>query len=1855
MLQHGTHEKRVRTPARTLSTEWKHEGVAIVGIGCRFPGAASPQEFWQLLKDGHDLIQEIPVERFDLTAYYDPDPVTPGRTHSRWGGFITDLTKFDAAFFGISPREAKAMDPQQRLLLEAGWDALTDAGIRPSALAGTRTGVFVGLVATNYWELQARSQRTIYSVIGSARAVLSGRLSYALDLRGPSVSIDTACSSSLVAAHAGYRSIRNGESDMALIAGVNVVLSLDESIAYSSAGMLSSDGRCKFGDVSGDGFVRSDGVGVVVLKPLARATADGDRIYAVIRGSAINSDGRGSGYLMMPAEAGQINLLRQALADAGVHPRDLAYVEAHGTGTQVGDAVELRALEKVLRRHRTPERPCLVGSVKTNIGHTEGAAGVAGLIKVALSLYHGRIPASLHAKTLNPAIKWETSPLVVCQDSVEWSRYKDREAVAGVSSFGISGSNAHIVLARTPKTSARAARAKSKNAASDQATQPYRGDAAGNLLLPLSAATPQALHSLAEAYAGQLERTGRTAAARTCAAAARRRDHYPYRLAVTASSGPELAATLRTAVAGTSPGPGSGAAPPGIIFVFPGQGGQWPAMGRELFHAESAFRASLEQCDAAIAQEVNWSIIDVLMEGNDDTWLQHADAIQPVLWAVQVSLATLWRSWGVRPRCVVGHSMGEVAAAHVAGALSIQDAARIICRRSRLARSVNGNGAMAVVNLSDSALAERIAAHYSGQLFVAAHNSPCQSIVSGDAAAIRALLAELDSDGVSGRPIRVEYASHSPQVDVLREKLLRELADLSPRKTNVPFYSTVRSTELCGPELDAAYWADNLREPVRFAEAITALSAAGRTIFLEISPHPVLVGPVNECLDAAQRKGVVLHSMLREEVELGTLYAQAAELYREGVNLDWEGIYPGTALHADLPRYPWQHEHFWIEEEQEAAWPPVKRPDGNGQNPRPGHPLLTVRQDHAGFSRWEAAPAPQAIRYLSDHRVQGTAVVPATLYLELAHAAVRDIGGATGTVELRNVRIPVGLFLDQSTRPVFRIELRPTQNHMTWQFEVQAADAARGAQDWTVHATGTAVAMAEVQSDNVADVADAYQRCGNRLSATEFYQTAERNGNQWYGVFQGVREIWCGHREVLARIDAVSDTCEQAGYAFHPALLDACGHVLAALRNQANASSANTGTQQGPFLGDSFDGIRFYRTPGRQLLSHATLQPSGPDTLRGDISIRTPAGELVAEIVGMTVRFFDSQTPVSPAGNFPPPASAPDATAPGSPADWLHTVEWRVIGPPATQPAHLERWLLYSADRDQAARVLPFLPGEAVFEGIESLATDGHTDEECMARLLAADSRLHGETPLGVVYLPPVATGSRRQDDDSGAQACHQLTRLLRVLTAIRLRHGARLWLVTRGTQPATPEDTVPHPAMAVLWGMGRVAALEVPELACTLIDLPASPGIHEPAELARELCAGLEETQVALRDGRRLVPRLTATTLPHYAQRSVPSRLVRKDVGYLVTGGLGDLGRVTIDWLIRRGARHILIVGRSPHPSLSDLAETGQVLACRTAIETWQAQGATVIYRQADVADESAISTALREWAREGQPAIRGVFHIAGIASEQLLIDLESPDLDALLRPKLYGGSVLHRTIGQEELDFFVLYSSGASVLSSPMVGGYAAASAALDALAAHRRAQGMPATSIGWGFWNRIGMSARQEIRIGRSRIPAGMRGFSPEQGIRALGLLLEADEYKDIMVLPANWQKWAEAHSEAARSPILRELVPDSARHPSAVSERISKLQAQPSASPNGMTLGDIVQELAAKVLHLPLHRIARNQPLNQLGLDSLMATELRNLLRRELGAQVPMISLLRGASVDDMVNVITASLPHVSRPATSADTF
>jgi acyl transferase domain-containing protein len=1169
------------------------QAVAIVGIGCRMPGGITgPRSLWRLISGGLDAVGPIPPDRWDRDRYYSPDWQRPGRMNSRHGGFLDRVDGFDAAFFGIPRRVAEQMDPQQRLLLEVCWEALEDAGIVPAELAGARAGVFVGGCSQDYGGLQTGPAELAgigpHSATGIYLSILSNRLSYTFDLYGPSMTIDTACSSSLVAVHLAGESLRRGESELALVGGVNLMLAPGGMVALSRASMFSPDGRSRAFDATATGYVRGEGAGLVVLKPLDQARRDRDRIYAVIRGTAVNQDGRTQG-ITVPSGAAQEANFRAALAAAGIAARDVGYVEAHGTGTPVGDPIEANALGRVLAQDRDPERVAFVGSVKTNIGHLEGGAGIAGLIKAALSVHHRRILPNQHFEIPNPEIDFARWRLEVPTTARDWPSHYPR-AIASVNSFGFGGTNANVVLDQD-------ADADHVPLAQVSPEMPIGTPT----VLTLSARSEPALRQLAQEYADHLAQHPVELEA-VAGNLALRRSHHSHRLAVTAAEREQAVARLRAYAEGAAGGGfaagASHRARGKLAFLFNGQGPQWFAMGRILLETSPVFRAKVTECDKLAREYLDWSILDALTADEASSPDQATHCLQPTMFALQVALVELWRTAGIVPDGVVGHSMGEIAAAHVSGALDLATALRVICHRARIQEDADPSGAMMFVALPrDEALA--LCARHPDGLWLAAENSPRACTLSGRRDLLAPLAEELTERGVFARMLKVNCACHSADMDPLEDRLRQELAGVRGGETTLPMYSTVSGGVIEGGELHTGYWWRNFRAPVLFGPAIRAMLADGFDTFVELSPHPVLSNSVTETAREAGIDVVSVGSLVRGKDDWECFLGAFGVLYAAGTKVQWQRRFPDPVPALDLPTNPWMHESFWNESETS------RRSRLDEQQ----HPML--RRIDAPRPTWEIDWEDHRLAWVKQHDVFGSVIVPGAAYLEAALAAADQLTGEPCALEYVEFERACVLTPDEPQQS--RIELDPDDGTFTIHCRPVRGSA------WIRNAYGRYYRTSVQAAPAVDFDLDAIRaRCGAGRNAAEVYGPLRNRGYVYGPALCGIQRLHVGQGEALARIQAprvLTGGPGPAGYLFHPALLDACFQSL--LVPPAGPPGAPRPANPVP---TGVERVRVHGPISAPLWCYTRLTSIQADILVTDVFVLDEQGRLVAEYTGLRAK-----------------------------------------------------------------------------------------------------------------------------------------------------------------------------------------------------------------------------------------------------------------------------------------------------------------------------------------------------------------------------------------------------------------------------------------------------------------------------------------------------------------------------------------------------------------------------------------------------------------------------------------------------------
>ncbi|MEV0531645.1 type I polyketide synthase [Kitasatospora sp. NPDC050463] len=1753
-----------RSQQRVLELEAeKSEPIAIVGMACRLPGGvAGPDDLWRLVTERGDGVSGFPTDRgWDLDVLFDEDPEKSGTSYVSRGGFLHEAGLFDAGFFGISPREAVAMDPQQRLLLETSWEALERAGVDAAGLKGSDVGVFVGVINEGYAtggpvppELEG------FTGTGTTGSVASGRISYVFGFEGPAVTVDTACSSSLVAMHLAAQALRRGECSLALAGGATVMAGPGMFMEFSRQRALAADGRCKSYAEAADGTGWAEGAGMVLLERLSDARANGHHVLAVLRGSAVNQDGASNG-LTAPNGPSQQRVIRKALAAAGLTPADVDVVEGHGTGTVLGDPIEAQALLATYGQEREPGRPLWLGSLKSNIGHTQAAAGVAGVIKMVQAMRHGVMPATLHVDAPSSEVDWSAGAVELLTEAREWPE-TGRPRRAGVSSFGVSGTNAHVVLEEPPV---------------EPAAEPDAVRAAPGGILPLvvSAASIGALAGQAERLAAFVGSADGAVLEDVAAALATGRAVLAERAVVVAGSSEEALAGLGALARGESaPGLVTGTAGGAgkLVLVFPGQGSQWVGMGRELLDSSPVFAERVAACAAALGPWVDWSLEEVLRGDAPAELLDRVDVLQPASFAVMVGLAAVWASVGVVPDAVLGHSQGEIAAACVAGALSLEDAARIVAVRSQvIAGSLAGRGGMASVALSETDAAERLE-RWADRVEVAAVNGPSSVVVAGDAEALDEALDVLAAEGVRVRRVAVDYASHTRHVEAIEETLGKAFADIRSQAPQIPFYSTVTSgwVDEAGV-LDGGYWYRNLRGQVRFGPAAAELLGQGYTVFVESSAHPVLVQPISEIVDAADATAVVTGTLRREEGGPRRLLTSMAELHVGGVAVDWTGVLPTGTARVELPTYAFDHRHYWLQ------LGPAADAASLGQAAA-DHPLMgaVVEVPETGGLLGTSRLSLRTHPWLADHVVGGVALLPAGALVELAVRAGDELG--CGTLDELVVKAPLLLPEQGGVRVQVTVGGPDETGARSVAVYSTREDAAgdTGSDTWTRHATGTLTATTKTGSPQ-ADFT-VWPPAGARpVDVDTLYDALARHGYEHGPVFRSVRGLWQRGEETFAEVAVDEADREEAGrFGLHPALLDAALHP--ALRDTAGADGAASGARVWQPL--AWQGLALHAVGATVL--RVRIGPNGGDAV--SLEAVDQAGGLVL---------------TADAAELRPLTAEQLTTATGTAGeDALFRVEWSELPPSAGAVAEPPTWVTVSeAGAVTALADAPELPALVV---LDAAADGGHGVDTALVltnRVLAAVQAWLAAPGLETVPLVVATRGAVGAGADG----------------AVTDPAGGAVWGLIRAAQTENPDRIV-------------LLDLDPDSDAGHHADVDAHPAAH--GDLAPVLGAVLAagEPELALRGTTLSIPRLvravSATGTGGGGERATaPWAGLDPEGTVLITGGTGSLGGILARHLVAtHGIRHLALVSRRG-PAAEGAAE---LVAELTGL------GATTVsVESCDVTDREAVAALLAAVQRDGR-RLTAVVHTAGIADAGVIGTLEPERVAQVFAPKVTAAQHLDALTRElaPDLDAFVVFSSVSSVFLGAGTGSYAAANAFLDALAYQRRAAGLAGTSLAWGLWNQTagGMAAgMDELTRSRMNRRGGVLAMTAEEGMDLFDAALHTGE---ALLIPARLDLRALRAGAAAGRDIptlLRGLVRTGRQLVRAASGDgggglAGRLAGLAAAEQEALLL-DLVRTHAATVLgHAGPEAIRSGTAFRDSGFDSLTSVELRNRLREATGLKL-----------------------------------
>ncbi|XXT29330.1 SDR family NAD(P)-dependent oxidoreductase [Sorangium sp. So ce448] len=1763
--------KRLRQQNRELLRA-SREPIAIVAMSCRFPGGVrTPEDLWALLESGRDAVSAFPDDRgWSRGDLYGSEPEAQGKIYPREGGFLAEVDRFDADFFGISPREALTLDPQQRVLLETAWEAIERAGIDPMSLQGSQTGVFVGVMYNNYASRVVRSPDVEgYVGFASSGSMVSGRLAYTFGLHGPTVTVDTACSSSLVGIHLACQSLRQGECSLALAGGVTVMASRS---AFDGLRFLGGapDGRCKSFSADADGAGWSEGAAILLLERLSDAERNGHAVLAVIRGSAVNQDGKSQG-ITAPNGPAQERVIRETLAAARLSPEDIDAVEAHGTGTTLGDPIEGQALLATYGRAHSSERPLWLGSLKSNLAHTQAAAGVGGVMKMVLALGHAKLPKTLHAGHASPQIDWSAGTLRLLTQPVPWPA-GERPRRAGISSFGASGTNAHLILEEAPLAPPKEA-PPSEPAARLPPTLP----------IVVSGKTRPALLAQAERLRAHLAAHPALAIVDVASSLATTRSHFDHRAVVVAGDLERAMDALEAVRHGRAhPGAVVGEKLRGgkIGVLFTGQGSQRPGAGRALYDTFPSFRAALDAVAAHLDRELERPLRDVLFaaEGTPEAALLDQTVFtQTGLFALEVALFRSLEAWGFRADYLLGHSIGELVAAHVAGVLTLEDAAALVASRAKLMQALPPCGAMVTLAASEDEVLAEIARRRC-RVDVAAQNGPTSTVISGDEDAALALASHFEALGRKTSRLRVSHAFHSHHMDGMLGAFARVARGVTYRPAQIPIVSNVTGKLASCDELGSAeYWVQHVRKAVRFLDGVRALDAEGVSTYLELGPRGVLSALGSDALADGARAAAFVPALQKDRPEIDALMAALGALHTRGAPVDWRAFFaPYRPRRVDLPTYPFQHERLWPDAARADQVDLASAGLASADHPLLGAAIALAETDGVAFT---GRLSLQKHAWLAGHAVLGTVILPGTAFVELALLA----GQRVGLERVDELTLEAPLVLDPAGAVLLQVSVGAPNETGRRAIAIHARPddpALEGS--WTRHASGLLGPRAEEAPLDLS----VWPPAGSEPIALDGLYERLRDAGYAYGPdFQGLRAAWKLGGDFFAEVALPEATAKDAGrFRLHPALLDAAFHALL-LRPGAQAD----GDVQLPF---AWTGVSLH-APGASSLR---VRFGPPPDERGMVALTIADGDgnPVASIENLEGR----------------PASLTQIRdhEQRTVDRWRYHVVWRPIA--ASTSADLRgRWLVVAATAADAEGA-PSLTAAMTKLGAEIVHVPLGEEDVDRDHLAGRLRRAAGEGgPIrGVLSLLAL--------EEAPLGAYPALPTGLALTLALVQALGdagiaAPLWMVTRGAVSVGSSDPVSRPLQAMVWGLGRVMGLEHPDRWGGLLDV--SEGIQEAAVARHLACLGArdDEDQLALRAEGLFARRLVRAPLGD----ATPARAFEPKGTVLVTGGTGALGAHVARWLAARGAEHLVLASRRGETSPG-------AAALRDELSTL---GARVTLAACDAADRQAVAKLLAELDAGGSP-VRAVVHAGGVPSQSALQATTLSELSEVVSGKAMGAQHLHELLGARELDAFILFSSGASAWGGGQQGAYAAANAFLDALAEHRRAMGRAALSVAWGAWGGGGMvndDAATSLQLRRR----GLAPMAPPLAITALSQAVEHDE-TTVVVADIDWARFTPSFAAARARPLLhdladarRALTPSADPAGARTSTLTERLQALP-PSEHERALLDIVRTEVALVLGLRSPSgLDTDRPLQELGLDSLMAVELRNRLAAASKLRLP----------------------------------
>ena len=1750
----------------------RYNPIAVVGMSGRFPNADDLSDFWELLSTGNDSITEIGSSRWKHEDYYHPDRSVQGKTNQKHAAFLKGINKFDPLFFNISPAEAIEMNPSQKLMMELAWSVIENSKLPVNDIKGTLTGVYIGNIWSDFEHQRKHKNAVItsHSAIGQSSNAIANRISYYLGLRGPSLVLDTGCSSSLVALHMACQALQDGTIEVGLAGAVNHLLDPDQYILLSKFGGLSSKGKCSTFDANADGFVRGEGGAMLMLKRLEDAEKNGDNIYAVIKGSAINNNGFN---VNLPATSvtGQKEVLTQAYAYSGIQPKDVHYVEAHGTGTKLGDPTECRALGEFFGQERDKTQKLRVGSVKTNIGHLEGAAGMAGLIKVVLAMKNKTLPKNLNFNEPNPAIDFEVLNLEVQAEQTDWPSKNDETLKAGINSFGWGGTNAHVVVEEY-----RAKKATSYNENPETPIQYF---------LPLSARSESALKEYIDKYIHYLQELEvESDFKEVCKDTSITKPDFEYRKLFSAESHHHLVSQLKEFQASEeSVKPLEHIKNGKTVFIFPGQGSQWVAMGKTLYEKEATFRNALNMCDKVFFQYTSWSLIDKLYHSRDE--LKEIDIVQPTLCAVQIALGELWKSWGIIPDTVVGHSMGEIAAAYISGSLSLHDAANIICARSRLMKTVSGQGAMAVTELSVDE-AEALLKRYP-TLSIAVNNSPKSTVLAGDEPSIRAMVVELEEKNIFAKQVRVNVASHSHQMDPLKEDLYEAVARIWPLNNKIDIYSTVLAQKVDSKTFTPDYWLKNLRETVQFASVMDKLLEDDHKIFIEVSPHPVLVTSINECLDANKVKNaVVCHSLHKDRPVLQEALNNFNQLYDKGKSIVWSRYYKtDQRSKLDLPGYPFQKETYEIK--QGSATSNITLANNR-------HPWLGEKVMLGGLQKihyWDKQIDLEQFSMLTNKSIGGKTVLPSSFYIEMILAALKNLQPEmhhtlrrlsfkhlVSTNENRNVRFQIKVTEDSSTEG----KLECFYTNQTTEYK----------NEWIQILTGEYYCI-NVEDHHKSDFPEVEElEWKEVISKGEFYAKLEQKGIKYGPYLQGIDELKLNGNQILARLSLNPENSANT-YDFNvdPSLLESCVQTVFAkilTDPKINADMVTAITSIGT------------------LLVLEQIDPSKNFWIYANSSIRTSENQHEGVIDADLVLFDEDGKAVLLIQQLSGKVRFPILNAEKD--KLYHKTTWieseGVMGKSLSHQNDAKTWLLFlnhdkkSQHIEKQLTIKGFSP-ISVYHG-QSFHKKGNSkyqinlnEPEHYVLLIQNVLEQTGGNLDGIFYGL-----DKFEDNDLHLTKFdnYHYRNISSILNAVETKThsivGFEICIVTENAQSLGNPMNL---ASAPLLGYTRVLANEYPDCHVRVIDVLRDFEADDIQGLLNEILQGnRNEREISIRNGKHHYARLARynPTVTRLQNAQFSSK------GYYLISELDRTSIHFVKWMFSRGARKFLLV-KNDWSSEEFVAQ----------VEELKNTGAELSIKNINIANYHELLNVVNQ-IESDSPLLGVVHHIKPMATHPL----SSPIHSNIINDKIQSSWNLHKITTKIPVEDFILLSSAVAKIGSSGHGSSAACYTFMDQLSALRKIQDLPVTSINWAAFSHIFTPKFSTRKSGKNELIIQNKKVL----LRAYESVSNSERFQ-LGIFNIDAKEIVETYPYLAESNYF-EYIREQQNEVAQDTDIPTVVNMLPTLEDKKHHIEKHLIRSVASIIKADVSKIGVNMTFKGLGVDSIMAVQLRNELEKTLSLKL-----------------------------------